>query len=92
MTDDEQLPDARFKPGDRVLMIRHGDWKNEAAGTVTGGGRPRRLFDGSVDRQYWVAFDEPQRDYTDERNGVDLAYDGSIVLERHLKKLGMNPE
>jgi hypothetical protein len=87
MSDETQLPKPRFKRGDRVLMVRHGDWKTEATGTITGGGRPRKLYDGSIDREYWIVFDEPQRDHTDEKNGVNLAYDESNVLERYLSLL-----
>jgi len=53
-------------------MLKHADWKNEAVGTVISlYARPVRLYDGSPDLLYAIEFDEPQRDFTDELNGMD---------------------
>jgi hypothetical protein len=76
-----------FKPGDRVLMVKHADWKADAVGIVFGRPRPVTLPDGSTDYSYWVEFDEPQRDYTDEMHGKDLVYHSSTVLGRFLRPL-----
>jgi len=78
----------KFKRGDRVLMARHADWKNDAVGTIISNGRLRTLYDGSTDYQHWIEFDEPQRDYTDEMHGDNRTYDSSTVLERFLRPLG----
>jgi hypothetical protein len=75
----------KFKPGDRVLMVQHADWKNDAVGTIISEGRVRTLYDGSTDFCYWIEFDEPQRDLTDEMHGQDRTYDSSTVLERYLR-------
>jgi hypothetical protein len=60
-----------FQRGDRVRMLKHADWKNEAVGTVISlYARPVTLHDGSPDLLYAIEFDEPQRDFTDELNGL----------------------
>jgi hypothetical protein len=76
-----------FKPGDRVLMLKHSDWKADAIGTVASLGKLRLLHDGSTACWYWIVFDEPQRDYTDEIHGDDRTYKSSTVLERFLRLL-----
>jgi hypothetical protein len=78
-----------FKYGDRVRMLRHADWKNDAVGTIISiRTRPATLYDGSTDVWYIIKFDEAQRDYTDEMNGMDLQYKESSVLGRFLRPLG----
>ena len=78
-----------FKYVDRVRMLKHADWKNDAVGTVISiRTRPATLYDGSTDVWYWIEFDELQRDYTDELNGTDLAYKKSTVLGRFLRPIG----
>lgn len=75
-----------FQYGDRVRMIRHGDWKNDAFGMVVSARtHPTTLPDGSTDVWYWIEFDEPQRDETDELNGRNLDYRESTVLGRFLR-------
>jgi hypothetical protein len=77
-----------FKYGDRVRMLMHADWKSDAVGTIVSiRTRTAMLTDGSTDVWYWVEFDEPQRDYTDEMNGKDLQYKSSTVLGRFLRPL-----
>jgi hypothetical protein len=77
-----------FKYGDRVLMVKHADWKNDAVGTIISiRTRPASLYDGSTDVWYSIEFDEPQRDYSDEMNGKDLQYKSSTVLGRFLRPL-----
>src|SRR5690349_19658661 len=79
---------GEFRRGDRVLMLKHADWKNDAAGTIISlCARPRRLYDGSTDLEYSIQFDELQQDLTDEANGVNLTYTGTTVLGRFLRKL-----
>ena len=78
-----------FQRGDRVRMLKHADWKNEAVGTVISlYARPVTLHDGSPDLLYAIEFDEPQRDFTDELNGMDLQYKSSDVLGRFLRPIG----
>lgn len=78
----------KFKPGDRVSMLKHADWKTDAVGTVVSPGRLRTLHDGSLDHWYWVGFDEPQQDYTDEIYGdPERSYRSASVLERFLRPL-----
>jgi hypothetical protein len=70
-------------------MLKHADWKNEAVGTVISlYARPVTLHDGSPDLLYAIEFDEPQRDFTDELNGMDLQYKSSDVLGRFLRPIG----
>jgi hypothetical protein len=77
-----------FKHGDRVRMVKHADWKNDAVGTIISvRTRPATLYDGSTDVWYSIEFDELQRDYTDEMNGKDLHYKSSTVLGRFLRPL-----
>jgi hypothetical protein len=78
-----------FQRGDRVFMAKHADWKSDAVGTIISfRARPRTLYDGSIDLEYSIEFDEPQRDFTDELNGKDLQYKSSTVLGRFLRPLG----
>ena len=77
----------KFKGGDRVRMLKHGDWKNDATGTIVGDGRVRTFQSGAQTRIYWIKFDEAQRDYTDERNNMDFEYDQSNVCEQFLQPL-----
>ena len=68
-----------FKYGDRVRMLKHADWKNEAVGTIISiRTRPATLYDGSTDVWYNHQVRRGQRDYTDEMNGMDLQYKGSL--------------
>jgi hypothetical protein len=77
-----------FKYGDRVRMLKHADWKNDAIGTIISiRTRTTPLHDGSTDLRYIIQFDELQRDYTDEMNGMDLQYKESSVLGRFLRPL-----
>jgi hypothetical protein len=74
----------KFKRGDRVLMLRHADWKNEATGTITSVRTvPVAMPDGSSDEWYWIEFDELQRDFTgrakwDESDVQEIDGDRSI--------------
>jgi hypothetical protein len=81
-----RLP-VKFKSGDRVRMLKHGDWKNYATGTVVGDGRVRTFQSVAQARIYWIRFDEPQRDCTDEWNNTDFEYDQSNVCEQFLQPL-----
>jgi len=79
---------SEIRRGDRVLMLKHADWKNDAEGTIISlCARPCRLHDGSMDAWYTIEFDELQRDFTDEANGMNLAYKNSMVLGRFLRKI-----
>jgi hypothetical protein len=78
-----------FRRGDRVRMLKHADWKNEAVGTIISiHARPVVLHDGLPDLLYWIEFDQPKRDFTDESNGMDLQYKSSTILGRFLRPLG----
>ena len=78
-----------FRKGDRVRMIKHADWKNDATGTIISiYSRLKTLYDGSTDLEYSIEFDELQRDFTDELNGMDLQYKSSTVLGRFLRPIG----
>jgi hypothetical protein len=78
------VDEAKFKPGDRVLVVKHADWKCDLLGTVLGCGRIRRGAHGEY-MDYYVQFDEPQRDLTDEMHGHDRTYQGSTVAEKFLR-------
>jgi hypothetical protein len=68
-------------------MVKHADWKSDAIGTIKSDGRSRVLYDGQTDYEYWIDFDLPQRDYTDEMLGADREYYASTVLEKFLRPL-----
>jgi hypothetical protein len=70
----------KFKGGDRIVMLPHGGWKDEATGTIMELLEPLKLDDRSIEIEYFVAFDEPQRDSTETTNIA-------AVLERFLRPL-----
>ncbi len=81
----------RYHDGDRVLMVRHADWKADAVGTIVGGPRQRKNSNGDSYDDYIVNFDEPQKDFTDEMNGDhDRSYTSSTVDVRFLRPLNCN--
>lgn len=49
-------------------MLRHADWKADAVGTISAGPFERVGSKGPY-LDYWIVFDEPQGDLTDEMNG-----------------------
>ena len=76
-----------FQVGDRVLMLRHADWKADCTGTVTSPGRIRKGIRGEY-MDYFIQFDEPQADLMDEMNGdFSRRYSGSTVAEEFLQPL-----
>ncbi len=77
----------RLNEGDRVLMIKHADWKADSRGTVVSPGRPCVIWDGSTRVEYLITFDEPQTDLTDEAVGLRIDYEGTTVLEEYLRPL-----
>jgi hypothetical protein len=82
----------KFAVGDRVVMIRHADWKSDAVGTISGGPRERTNAQGTNYLDYWIEFDEPQRDLTDEINGdLDRTYQASTVAEEFLRLIDIEP-
>lgn len=85
-------PDAGVVPGlragDRVLMVKHSDWKADCRGTIVREGRPRIVGDGSTRVEYLIRFDEPQMDLTDEAAGLHIEYEETPVLEEYLRPLG----
>lgn len=78
----------KYAVGDRVLMLRHYDWKADCPVTIDRPGRPRTIFDGSTRIEYSTKFDVPQTDLTDEAAGRYVEYEGTIVLEDDLRPLG----
>jgi hypothetical protein len=77
-----------FSIGDRVLMIRHADWKSDAVGTISAGPRERVNWRGETYLDYWIDFDDPQSDYTDEENGDnDRTYKSSTVAGDYIRLL-----
>ena len=76
-----------FHFGDRVLMLCHADWKADCTGTVKSPGRIRKGVRGEY-IDYFIEFDEPHADLTDEQHG-DFArrYGGSTVAEEFLQPL-----
>lgn len=79
----------KFVKGDRVRMIQHADWKVDAVGTIVSTHPSRRtLPDRSTELDYWIEFNSPQYDLTDEINGqTDRSYKSTTVLERYLVAL-----
>jgi hypothetical protein len=78
----------KFRIGDRVLMVKHYDWKASCRGTILSEGRPRVIHDGSTCVEYVIRFDEPQSDLTDEAAGLHMEYQETTVLEEYLCRLG----
>ncbi len=69
-------------------MLRHADWNTVAVGVISGGPRERKIGDGTIQRWYWIEFDVPQSDLTDELNGNEgRTYEGATVLEPFLRPL-----
>jgi hypothetical protein len=79
---------CQFNMGDRVLMLKHADWKEDAAGTVRSSGRIRRNSFGEQYVDHWIEFDAPQADLTDEIHGnFDRRYASSTVAQQFLQVL-----
>jgi len=78
-----------FATGDRVRMIQHADWKVDAIGTITSSHPVQRILpDSSIEWEYWIKFDSPQNDLTDELSGEkERYYKSTTVLERYLVAL-----
>jgi hypothetical protein len=87
ISDATQWRHAKFRRGDRVVMLRHAGWKNDVTGTVAEEGQPRELDDGSIDLEYSITIDEAQRDQAEEWNRVDAGHDEAYALERFLRPL-----
>lgn len=75
----------KFKVGDRVLMLQHGDWKSAAVATISREGRQRTRYDGYEFIQYVITFDVRQSDWTDEAIGHRIEYTGTTVMEEFLR-------
>ena len=78
-----------FQPGDRVVVMRHADWKRDVAATVVGPcpARTVDLSDGSRCRLYWVEFDEPQRDLADWMQETGQTFVKCTVQEPFLQPM-----
>lgn len=59
-------------PFDRVKQ--NADWKCDALGTVTAFAQERTHPEGSTETEYWIPFDSPQSDSTDELHvsGIEI--------------------
>ncbi|MEO1529088.1 MAG: hypothetical protein AAFX06_27020 [Planctomycetota bacterium] len=69
-------------------MIRHADWKASATARVMTAGRQRRNSFGQLYVEYFIDFDEPQADLTDEMHGdLDRRYTGTTVDQQFLRML-----
>lgn len=78
----------RFKKGDRVLMLRHADWKTDIVGTIAGPPSvPQRLRDETYDVSYGIDFDDLHTDLTDETSERVIEYSGCAALSRYLRLL-----
>jgi hypothetical protein len=81
-------PVAKFKIGDRVVMRRNADWKNDIIGTVESAGRIRKNSFGEEYIDYFIKFDVEQADLTDEMHGdFDRRYWGSTCPEQYMELL-----
>ncbi len=78
----------KLREGDRVLMVKHSEWKADCRATIVRKGRPRIIGDGSTRVEYVIKFDEPQTDLTDEAAGLHIEYEETTVLEESLRPLG----
>jgi hypothetical protein len=68
-------------------MVKHADWKADATGTISS---PPRVRPASPEQGtwYWVRFEEPQGDLTDELRGdIERRYASATVNERYLRPL-----
>lgn len=70
-----------FDIGDRVEVSKEGGWKNNFTAQVTGGPDSIRTRQGE-DYYYWVEFDEPQDDLSE-----DGPYESAQILSRYLTKI-----
>ncbi len=77
----------KLRVGERVLMLKHADWKADCRGMIVREGRPRIIGDGSTRIEYVFRFDEPQTDLTDEAAGLHIQYEATTVLEEYLRCL-----
>lgn len=69
-------------------MLRHADWKSDAVGTISAGPRERVNSRGETYLDYWIDFDEPQRDTTNEMNGDhERSYKSSTVAADYIQPL-----
>lgn len=80
-------PMPKFKPGDRVWMLKHADWNTPAAAAITREGRPYTRSDGYEFIEYVIEFDRPQTDLTDEADGEPIPYSDSTCMEEFLLPL-----
>ena len=80
-----QWRNPKFRPGDRVVMLRHGGWNHDAIGTIAEPGEPYELSDGSIELHYWLKFDEPQRHFEQE-NVAGPTSDEALAPERLLRR------
>lgn len=54
-----------FSPGARVIVSGAGGWRNDASGTIKGVPEVINIVQGEA-FTYWVEFDEPQHDLSDD--------------------------
>ena len=78
----------KYTVGNRVLMLKHYDWKADYPATIIRPGRACIIYDGSTRVEYSIQFDEPQTDLTVEACGDCTKFDGTTVLEEWLRPLG----
>ena len=77
----------KLKKGDRVLMLRHADWRGDCRATIVQEGRPRIVGDGSTRVEYYIAFDEPQFELEDTPDETCTGSPETSVLEDYLRLL-----
>jgi hypothetical protein len=84
---------AKFKSGDKVLLLKGGEWEFDVRATIAREGRTRMIYDGTIHIGYFVDFDVPQASLHDEPDGgPTVKYEGTSVLENQLRPLGQrNP-
>lgn len=70
------MASSKFKPGQKVLMLKHGNWPADAAATIMS---VEITEEGK--NTYWIAFDTPQT--MDCGNGK-IAYNTMCIDEEHL--------
>ncbi|MGE3806677.1 MAG: hypothetical protein AB7K24_18575 [Gemmataceae bacterium] len=68
----------KYRPGERVLMLQHGNWRQPVCGRVQGNGRVRPDAAGQYHVEYFIRFDRLQ---------TARQFLGTSVREEHLQPL-----
>jgi hypothetical protein len=75
--------------GNRVILLRHADWKSATLATVKSPCQQKQNTAGESYRDDYIEFDDPQANRTNETHGEpDSRYRGTTVFEQFLRRVG----